>query len=315
MQTILSPTPYVRALPQPRLGRPWTPEGQLLLREALHQFGQKKLPKWTGEELQARHGIFGPPQPPREPESGEPLRKMRANRDEVEIIRNPVRYIVGNALRIISFDEALERYEAEKDELYDLWQKETAAFQRYLEAMGQFRQALHAGHVPATILTGSGHSHDVPGHLWSGNDAAKIFETGRAKIHVGDPYFGSTVEGMVLIGEESLNDHLHPSSPTDSPEPANPPVGGTPPATDATPAPASVKPSGAGGRPAKWDWEACWLEICRRVHEEGLPETRAELVRHLLDWFAEKHGDTPSESQIKQRVTLVFRALREAENS
>jgi hypothetical protein len=47
----------------------------------------------------------------------------------------------------------------------------------------------------------------------------------------------------------------------------------------------------AGGRPRKWDWEAFWLHLCVRVHENGFPKVQAELVDYMEQWFIEEYGD------------------------
>lgn len=63
------------------------------------------------------------------------------------------------------------------------------------------------------------------------------------------------------------------------------------------------------GKPPRYDWDAFWVEVCRRVHDEGLPSTQAVLVRHMLDWFAANGGAVPDDSTIKKKVAPLWRAL------
>ncbi len=45
-----------------------------------------------------------------------------------------------------------------------------------------------------------------------------------------------------------------------------------------------------GGRPAKYDWDACWIEVCRLFYEDVRPESKGELVKELLILFSAR-GD------------------------
>ena len=72
---------------------------------------------------------------------------------------------------------------------------------------------------------------------------------------------------------------------------------------------------GMGGRPPKWDWAAFSAEMARSIHDEGLPSTRAELARKMLQWFIDEYGGHPAESEVKKRVSATFMAFRKkAEN-
>ncbi len=312
---VLPTTPYTRAVAEPYIGRPWTPKGQLVLREALMRFGGAHFgDEWTGKELSARHTIFGPPRPPEEPESNTIVQVKRDGKTKQ--IYRPVRYATADRLLIISYDEALKRYEDEKEELFELWQNETSAFQRYLQACGLFRQVLHAGQVPAFTLTNHGNIEPVPKSLWAGSGANRVFDTGTARFSTSGSYSPITIEGIVLVPSDKLDAYLRPT-PNDTFQPK--PQENEVPVREANttnPAPAtpSIKASSAG-RPAKWDWEALWVQACKRIYLDGIPKTQAELVRELQTWFVEEYGDTPSDSQIKERVSKLLRALREAENS
>jgi hypothetical protein len=70
----------------------------------------------------------------------------------------------------------------------------------------------------------------------------------------------------------------------------------------------ATKPN-SGGRPRKWDWEEFWLEVCVRVHEDGLPATQADMVGRMQEWFVQKCGDHPAESEIKRRLSKLWHRL------
>ncbi len=64
-----------------------------------------------------------------------------------------------------------------------------------------------------------------------------------------------------------------------------------------------------GGRPLQHDWDAFWVEICRRVHEEGVPETMAEFVDGMLDWFIDRGDERIDRSTIQKKISKLFGVL------
>lgn len=67
---------------------------------------------------------------------------------------------------------------------------------------------------------------------------------------------------------------------------------------------------GKGGRPAAHDWDALYGWAARRVHDQGLPATQAELVREALDWLGAKGDDAlPDESTVRRKLAGFWRAL------
>ncbi|MFZ4410510.1 MAG: hypothetical protein ACOYOH_24395 [Paracraurococcus sp.] len=82
------------------------------------------------------------------------------------------------------------------------------------------------------------------------------------------------------------------------------------------PAVAATDPAAGGprretsrGAPPKYDWEACWCEtIAMRIYDPGPPETQAEWMRIIQDWFSERYGpdNVPSESSIKLRLAKIW---------
>ena len=68
-----------------------------------------------------------------------------------------------------------------------------------------------------------------------------------------------------------------------------------------------------GGKSARWDWEAFWLAVLRRVHNHGLPETQRALTQEMLDWFARRSpdGETPDERTVSRKVGEMWKQLRD----
>lgn len=67
-----------------------------------------------------------------------------------------------------------------------------------------------------------------------------------------------------------------------------------------------------GGAPARYDWDAFSGAMARRVHDLGMPESQGQLIRDMLDWFAESYGSTPDESTVRKRVQSAWRELTRA---
>lgn len=70
---------------------------------------------------------------------------------------------------------------------------------------------------------------------------------------------------------------------------------------------------GAGlGEEGDYNWTAMYIEITRRIFEEGLPVSQAAYVRELQDWFLmqSEDGNCPDESSIRRRVKPILAALK-----
>lgn len=67
------------------------------------------------------------------------------------------------------------------------------------------------------------------------------------------------------------------------------------------------------GRPARWDWEGALAHIVSLAqHPDGLPTgpgAQARVEEMIADWFMKEAGDSPSESQIRQRASKVMRTI------
>jgi hypothetical protein len=73
-------------------------------------------------------------------------------------------------------------------------------------------------------------------------------------------------------------------------------------------APAGLSRRRAGARPTH-DWDHIWAHICKRVYDEGRPETLNELVNDVLDYLAESGYPVPDPSTVRKRVAKFWREI------
>ncbi len=64
------------------------------------------------------------------------------------------------------------------------------------------------------------------------------------------------------------------------------------------------------GRPVQYEWDAFWVEVCRRTRGDGLPETQAELVDNMLDWFLDRGREAIDPRTIEKKISKLFAELR-----
>ena len=84
------------------------------------------------------------------------------------------------------------------------------------------------------------------------------------------------------------------------------------PVKQVAPIPQPESPANPGGRPAEYDWDSFMLEIIRRAHTpDGLPDSQAQLVRDMLEWFTATSGSEPAESSVKLRTSKIYKYLSE----
>jgi hypothetical protein len=67
-----------------------------------------------------------------------------------------------------------------------------------------------------------------------------------------------------------------------------------------------------GGRPEEYDWDVMLGEVLRIADADGIPDKQSELVEMLLAWFQHHYKKEPSESNVKQRISDLYRHLRDA---
>ena len=66
------------------------------------------------------------------------------------------------------------------------------------------------------------------------------------------------------------------------------------------------------GRSSRHDWEGMLQALMIRLFERGLPESQADFVAEGQDWFVAhaKDGSVPDESQIRRKLSPIWRALK-----
>lgn len=54
------------------------------------------------------------------------------------------------------------------------------------------------------------------------------------------------------------------------------------------------------------DWDACMLEVFRLFYFEGVPESKAALIRHVQAWFASRGHKVPDESTLQKKLKDIW---------
>ncbi len=72
------------------------------------------------------------------------------------------------------------------------------------------------------------------------------------------------------------------------------------------------RPASNIGSTTRYDWDAMYIALIQRVHDRGVPETQAEWVGEVQDWFvsASETGEVPDERTIRRRLSPIWKALR-----
>ena len=72
------------------------------------------------------------------------------------------------------------------------------------------------------------------------------------------------------------------------------------------------RPAPNAGSAARYDWDGMYIGLIQRVHDHGVPETQAEWVGEVQDWFVQVSGSggVPDERTIRRRLTPIWKALR-----
>jgi hypothetical protein len=77
----------------------------------------------------------------------------------------------------------------------------------------------------------------------------------------------------------------------------------------------SRRPPGPGA-PPKYEWDAFYGALARRVHDRGIPASLSELVRDMQDWFDAKGVDpAPDASTVRRRAQVIWRELTSAQKA
>jgi hypothetical protein len=72
--------------------------------------------------------------------------------------------------------------------------------------------------------------------------------------------------------------------------------------------------SAGPGAPGKYDWDGFHIALMKRIHNHGLPATQTALIVEMQEWFIANstHGSAPDESTIRQRIKVIWHALKAA---
>lgn len=69
---------------------------------------------------------------------------------------------------------------------------------------------------------------------------------------------------------------------------------------------------GRRGAPIRFDWDGFWIELCRYIHEEGVPETQNALADRMGDWFSASQSAAPDQSTIKKKIRPLWQQIKPA---
>ena len=66
----------------------------------------------------------------------------------------------------------------------------------------------------------------------------------------------------------------------------------------------------AGGTP-RYDWDAMYAWLFKRINDDGIPESQAALVGEVQEWFIRnsRSGKVPEDSTIRKRILVIWRVL------
>lgn len=69
------------------------------------------------------------------------------------------------------------------------------------------------------------------------------------------------------------------------------------------------------GRSSRYEWVGMLQALMIRLFEHGLPASQAEFVAEGQDWFVAnaKDGSVPDESQIRRKLSPIWRALKKSQ--
>ena len=64
-----------------------------------------------------------------------------------------------------------------------------------------------------------------------------------------------------------------------------------------------------GGRVLAEHWHDMWAEVCRIIHEEGVPVDRLTIVKRMQQWFADRNLEAPASQKLNPIMERLFKAL------
>jgi hypothetical protein len=113
--------------------------------------------------------------------------------------------------------------------------------------------------------------------------------------------------GPAAIGEGKAGDivWLYHEPRLARPESAAPPPGPVEKASVAYP-----RQKHKGGRPAKYDWEAFYIEVIRIADLDGVPP-RHDLAKQMQQWTEDIWGEQPSPTVIREKLAKIYARVGE----
>ena len=69
------------------------------------------------------------------------------------------------------------------------------------------------------------------------------------------------------------------------------------------------------GASTSYDWEGMNIALILRIFDHGMPDTQADLVAEMQEWFSDRSEGKkmPDSRSIRRRITPIWRALRREE--
>ena len=69
------------------------------------------------------------------------------------------------------------------------------------------------------------------------------------------------------------------------------------------------------GASTSYDWEGMNIALILRIFDHGLPDTQADLVAEMQEWFSDRSAGKkmPDSRSIRRRIKPIWRALRREE--
>ena len=64
-----------------------------------------------------------------------------------------------------------------------------------------------------------------------------------------------------------------------------------------------------GGRPARYDWDEFWVEVCRRLYENSPPKTQSQLAGEMLSWFIDRGDENIDQRTIEKKIAPLLKVL------
>lgn len=272
------------------------PFGFIHLFQALDLWGRAThADSWSGEEITARDlsHIGSPAQWPG-------VERIEAPPQDPGVITLPgvpsrrYRVATTSGFRLFASESAARSvWKTQRRKLKCLYERERAARPRVEDARLSLRQCLFAAKLKSYLLEPrTGAFLEIGQTRWGGETASAIFElhepgtTNRAPRPHEKPFVLPTKTGRKifvgypLIRADELHALLSPPAKAQSRD--------------------DTQTHDPGGRPKKFNEDAVIRELIRLADLDGLPPTKAELQRHILEWCQTTFNEEPSLSTVKR---------------